>query len=307
MVAFVFPGQGAQAVGMGVELALAYPEARRAFDVAGEACGLDLWELCRAGPEERLVETEIQQPAILAASAACLRALEARGRRPDAAAGLSLGEYTALVAAGAVDLGTAAALVRKRGRFMQEAVPRGVGAMAAIIGLDAEAVRRACAVAAGGEVVEPANYNCPGQVVISGHRAAVERAVALCRAAGARRAVLLPVSAPFHCRLLQPAAERLAPELEAADLRPAAIPVVANATADVVRDPREIRAALVAQVASAVRWEECVRRLWDMGVRRFVEVGPGTALSGFVRRIAPEARIASCQDPESLERCLEVC
>jgi [acyl-carrier-protein] S-malonyltransferase len=307
LIAFVFPGQGSQAVGMGVELAEAYPEARRAFEEASEGAGLDLLRLCREGPEERLVETELQQPAILAASAACLAALRANGRGPGAAAGLSLGEYAALVAAGALDVGPAAGLVRQRGRFMQEAVPAGAGAMAAILGLDGEAVRRVCQEASGDQVVEPANYNCPGQVVVSGHREAVERAVASAKRAGARRAVLLPVSAPFHCRLLRPAAERLAPLLEAAPLRAAAVPVVANATAEVVRDPGEIRAALVAQVASPVLWDGCVQRLLELGARTFVEVGPGTALSGFVRRIAPDAVVRNCQDRDSLERALEVC
>lgn len=292
---------------MGVELADAWEPARAAFEAASQGCGLDLLEICRTGPEERLLQTEIQQPAILAASLACQAALVASGCRPSAAAGLSLGEYTALVAAGALDAGTAAALVRNRGRFMQEAVPAGVGAMAAVLGLDGERLRAVCQEAAGGQIVAPANYNCPGQIVISGHAEAVERAVALARQAGARRAVLLPVSAPFHCALLAPAAQRLEPLLRAAPLREAQWPVVANVTAEVVRQPEEVRQALLAQVSAPVRWEECVLRLAGLGVGTFIEVGPGTALSGFVRRILPQADVRNCQDRASLERCLEVC
>lgn len=307
MIAFVFPGQGAQSVGMGTDFAQAYPEARRVFDEASEGCGLDLWRLCAEGPEERLVETEVQQPAILAASLACLEALRASGLRADAVAGLSLGEYTALVAAGALAVGPAAGLVRQRGRFMQEAVPLGAGAMAAVLGLDGEAVRRVCVEAAQGQVVAPANYNCPGQIVISGHREAVERALPLAKAAGARRAVLLPVSAPFHCSLLRPAADRLEPLLLSAPFETASIPVVANVTARAVREPEDVRAALLTQCCAPVRWEDCVRTLWDLGARTFVEVGPGTALAGFIRRILPDAAVAGCHDRASLDRCLEVC
>ncbi len=295
MIAFVFPGQGAQAVGMGVACADASAAARSAFHVASEASGLDLLALCREGPPERLAETEITQPAILAASAAVLAMLGEAGLSPDAVAGLSLGEYTALVAAGAMDLATAAALVRRRGRYMQEAVPLGAGAMAAILGLDRERVEAICGDTSG--VVTPANYNCPGQTVISGEAAAVEAAAAACRAAGARRATVLPVSAPFHCPLMAPAAARLAPELARAPIAHAKVPVVCNVDATVVHDPDAIRQALLKQVDRSVRWEDGVRTLLGMGCDTFVEVGPGGALTAFLKRIDPGARGFACATP----------
>jgi [acyl-carrier-protein] S-malonyltransferase len=306
LTAFIFPGQGAQFVGMGQDLHRDFAEARQVFERASEAAGFDVARLCFDGPAARLAETEITQPTILTASLAALAVLEARGLRPDAAAGLSLGEYGALAAAGSLAVENAVPLVHRRGRYMQEAVPLGEGAMAAILGLARPAVEACCRQAAseGAGVVEPANYNCPGQIVVAGATAAVQRAAVLCREAGARKAMVLPVSAPFHCRLMQPAAERLAADLQLAPVRPPRLPVVANATAQVVASPQQVREALVQQVTAPVRWEECVERLWETGVRTFVEVGPGTALCGFVRRIRPEARLLACQDVPSLTEAL---
>ncbi len=316
-VAFVFPGQGAQHVGMGRSLYDAFPSARRALEEAAAGSDLDLLRLCFSGPEEALAETEVTQPALLAVSAAALAALADVGVFPAAAAGLSLGEYGALLAAGAADLGPLARLVRRRGRFMQEAVPLGAGAMAAVLGLDAAGVQALCRQAiaslredgaeepAGGWVLEPANWNGPGQVVVSGHTAAVQRAVALGRGAGARRVQLLPVSAPFHCPLMRPAQQRLAPELAAVAWREPAIPVVANVDARVVRTVAEVREALVQQVSSPVRWEECVRVLAGLGCDTFVEVGPGRTLSALVTRILPGARTLAVGDAEAVRACAE--
>jgi [acyl-carrier-protein] S-malonyltransferase len=313
-VAFLFPGQGAQAVGMGQALCAAVPEARAAFDAAARACGLDLDRLCRQGPAAALAETEVTQPAILAVSAAVLAALRSRGLEPAAAAGLSLGEYGALLAAGVADVRELAPLVRRRGRYMQEAVPLGAGGMAAVLGLPPDGVRALCAAAladlpdaapAGGWVLEPANWNCPGQAVVAGHAEALRAAAAAGRRLGARRVLPLPVSAPFHCRLMAPAAERLAPELEALPLRRAEVPVVCNVSAAEVRAPDEVREALLRQVSSPVFWEDSVRRLDALGCEAFVEVGPGQALTGFVSRILPGARAFAVSDPESLQRCLE--
>lgn len=305
----VFPGQGAQFVGMGAALLDAEPVARRVFADAAAASGLDLERLVRAGPAELLAETEMTQPAILAVSVAVQAVLADRGLVPLATAGLSLGEYSALVAAGAIDAATAAALVRRRGRYMQEAVPLGAGGMAAVLGLNAPEVERLCAAVLadlpapgpeGGWVLTPANFNCPGQVVVAGHAEAIAAAVAHGREFGARRVAALPVSAPFHCRLMLPAAERLAPELQALPLRTAACPVVANVDARPMREPPEVRAALVAQVSSPVRWEEAVRTLAALGCDTFLEVGPGKALSGFIQRILPAARVLAVCDPESV-------
>jgi [acyl-carrier-protein] S-malonyltransferase len=315
-VALVFPGQGAQFVGMGQALLDAEPLARHVLREAGEASGLDLDRLIREGPADRLAETEITQPAILAVSAAVAAVLASRGVVPAATAGLSLGEYTALVAAGALDAGPAAALVRRRGRYMQEAVPLGEGAMAAVLGLEVAAVERLCAEVAaampvpapdGGWVLAPANFNCPGQIVIAGHAAAVAEAAARGREFGARRVAVLPVSAPFHCSLMAPAAARLAPDLAALALRPAACPVVANVHARAVESPDEMRQALLAQVCSPVRWEDVVRTLAATGCDTFVEVGPGKTLSGFIQRILPAARVLAVCDPESLAAAVAAC
>ena len=300
-VAFVFPGQGSQQVGMGRALAEALPESRQVFEEADSAVGFGLSRLCFEGPEEDLRLTANTQPAMLAASVAALSPLVARGTRPSWVAGHSLGEYSALVAAGALSLADALRTVRRRGQYMQEAVPVGVGAMAAILGLDLSSIEEACREASDGEVVSPANVNSPGQVVIAGHAAAVDRAAGRCRAAGAKRALRLPVSAPFHCALMKPAQERLRPELDALVFRDPAVPLVNNVDARAVRDASSCRDGLLRQVSGAVRWQESVELLAREGVTTFVEVGPGTVLSGLVRRIATDARILNVDSPQSLE------
>jgi [acyl-carrier-protein] S-malonyltransferase len=305
-VAFLFPGQGSQAVGMGRAFAETSVAAKSIFAEANDALGFDLGKLMFEGPEAELALTMNTQPAILAASVAAAAAAAERGLRPGLAAGHSLGEYSALVVAGALAFGDAVRLVRKRGRFMQEAVPVGTGAMAAILGLDVPAVEQVCAEAAQGQVVEIANLNSPGQTVIAGHRAAVERAVALAAARGGRKSVLLPVSAPFHCALMAPAAERLALELEAVKVSDPLIPIVRNVDATVARSAADVRDGLVRQVASPVRWTACVERLRAEGARAFVEVGPGRVLSGLLKRIVDGARGVSVEDPAGIESALIV-
>lgn len=301
-VAFVFPGQGSQKVGMGKALADAFPEARAVFAEADEALELPLSRLCFEGPEAELQLTINTQPAILAASIAALRVLEGRGARPDWVAGHSLGEYSALVAARALELKDAVVAVRRRGQYMQEAVPAGEGAMAAILGLDLPAVEQACGDAAQGQVVSPANVNAPGQVVIAGHAAAVDRAVVACQAAGARKAVRLAVSAPFHCKLMAPAQARLAQDLSRVPFRDAEVPLVNNVDARVVKTANECREGLVHQVSAPVRWQQGVELLAREGVTTFVEVGPGTVLSGLTRRIARGAKVVNVEDRASLEK-----
>ncbi len=298
--ALVFPGQGAQAIGMGKELAAAYPSARAAFEEVDEALGEALSALIWEGDIAALTLTENAQPALMAMSMAVMRALESEGVAVSAAshvAGHSLGEYSALAAAGALDLGDAARLLRLRGRAMQAAVPVGVGAMAALLGLDFEVVRAVAAEAAEGEVCEAANDNDPGQVVVSGHKAAVERAVALAKARGARRAVMLPVSAPFHCALMAPAAEAMAGALAAVMIAVPVVPVVANVTAAPVSDPEEIRALLVRQITGAVRWRESVQAMAGLGVDEIWEVGAGKALSGMIRRIDRSLATRAISEP----------
>lgn len=303
--AFVFPGQGAQYAGMGRDLYERYPEARAAFAEADEVLGFPLSRLCFEGPEERLQLTEITQPAVLAASVAALRVLEARGLRPDLVAGLSLGEYTALVAAGSLEFADALRIVHLRGRLMQEAVPPGEGAMAAVLGLDDAAVEALCREAStADQLVVPANYNCPGQVVIAGHARAVAEAARRAAEAGARRVVPLPVSAPFHTPLMRPAAERLAPVLRATPIRDAAVPVACNVDGRLRQRAEELREALILQVDHPVRWQDCVRSLLAAGATRFLEVGPGRALTGFVRRIAPGVQAEGAGDAESIESLL---
>jgi [acyl-carrier-protein] S-malonyltransferase len=301
-IAFVFPGQGSQEAGMGRALAEAFPESRAAFAEADEALGFPISRLCFEGPDEELKLTANTQPAILATSVAALRPLASRGVRPGFVAGHSLGEYAALVAAGTLTLADALRTVRRRGQYMQEAVPAGVGAMAAILGLDLAAIEDACRAAAGeGEVVSPANVNSPGQVVIAGHAEAVARASELCKAKGAKRAVPLPVSAPFHCGLMRPAQARLAPELAALPFPDPSVPLVNNVDAAVVRSGAACRDGLVRQVSGPVRWQESVELLVREGVSTFVEVGPGTVLSGLVRKIAKGARVLNVESPETLE------
>ncbi len=301
MIAFIFPGQGSQRVGMGQAFAAAEPIVRDTFAEADAALGAPLSRLCFEGPESELTLTENTQPAILTVSVAIARVLEARGWRPDFYAGHSLGEYSAHVAAGTFGFADAVRTVRNRGRYMQEAVPVGAGAMAAILGLDGDAVAAACAQAAEGEVVSPANLNAPGQVVIAGTTAAVQRAGALAKAAGAKRVIPLAVSAPFHCALMKPAEDRLAPELRALAVQAPRRPVVANIDAEPKRDGAAAVEALVRQVSGAVQWESVVRRLASEGVRTYVEVGPGTVLAGLVRKIDRDARVASLEDPAGLD------
>lgn len=303
--ALLFPGQGAQYVGMGRKMVEQYPEARRVFEEAEEALGFSLGRLCFEGPEEELNLTVNTQPAVVATSLACLAVFEKRAQPPMAVAGLSLGEYSALVAAGSLSCGEAVTLVRKRGQYMQEVVPPGKGAMAAIIGLAREKVVEVCNQAQAYGVVEPANFNCPGQVVISGEREAVEKAAELARTAGARRVVYLPVSAPFHSSLLRPAGEKIARELERADLRDASLPVVANVSADYLTRKEEIKAGLVKQVSQPVLWEETLYRLAKDGVDTFIEIGPGKALSGFVKKTLPGATTLNISDPASLAKTLD--
>lgn len=300
MIAFIFPGQGSQKVGMGKALAEAFPICRDAFTEADAALGEPLSRLCFDGPEDRLLLTENTQPAILATSIAIYRLLASRGLRPQFAAGHSLGEYSAHVAAGTIPFADALRVVRRRGRYMQEAVPVGAGAMAAILGLEADAVARACAEAAGGAVVSPANLNAPGQVVIAGAAEAVARAGVQARALGAKRVVPLNVSAPFHCALMKPAEDRLAPELRALPATNPRVPVVANVDAEPKRDAASAIEALVRQVSAPVQWEAVVRRLASEGVHTYVEVGPGSVLTGLVRKIDRAATAISVEDERGL-------
>jgi [acyl-carrier-protein] S-malonyltransferase len=286
---------------MGRALAESFPECRAVFDEADAALGESLSGLCFDGPEDRLVLTENTQPAILTVSIAAARLLESRGIRPSITAGHSLGEYSAHVAAGTLSFADAVRIVRRRGRYMQEAVPVGRGAMAAILGLDGDKVAQACDEAAEGDVVAPANLNAPGQVVIAGSTEAVTRAGERAKALGAKRVVMLPVSAPFHCALMKPAEERLAPELRALPSSTPRVPVIANVDAEAKTDGPSSIEALVRQVSSPVRWEDVVRRLASSGVRAYVEVGPGTVLSGLVRKIDRAARVANLESPADLE------
>jgi [acyl-carrier-protein] S-malonyltransferase len=312
--AFIFPGQGSQAVGMGCDLAAAFACAREVFEEVDDALKQKLSRLMFEGPAEQLMLTENTQPALMAHSLAVLRVLEREGgfRLADRAvvvAGHSLGEYSALAAAGAFTPPQAAVLLRLRGQAMQKAVPAGVGAMAALLGADMELATAICAEAAEGpegrEVVEPANDNGGGQVVISGHKAAVERAMAIAKAKGVRRAVLLPVSAPFHCALMAPAADAMAEVLEKSPPAPPLVPVVANVSAAKATDPGEIVDLLVRQVTATVRWRECVQTMVGLGVDSFVELGTGKVLSGLVRRIAPDVTAASLATPAEIEQFLK--
>ena len=306
MRAFVFPGQGSQAVGMGRELAESLPTAREVFEEVDDALGQRLSRLMFEGPEAELVLTANAQPALMAVSVAAVRVL-GRDAGVDLAracrfvAGHSLGEYSALCAAGAIALADVARLLRRRGQAMQEAVPVGVGAMAALLGLELEQAREVVEKAAAGEVLDAANDNAPGQVVVSGHRTAVERAIEVAKAHGARRSILLPVSAPFHCRLMQPAAEAMQEALERVAVRSPAVPLVANVTASAVREPDEIRRLLVEQVTGLVRWRESVLYMQQAGVETLVELGAGKVLSGLTRRIDRDLAAISVGTPAEVD------
>ena len=302
--ALVFPGQGSQTVGMGKKLCESSPAAKAVFAEADEALGFSLSKIIFEGPEEKLVLTAYTQPAILTMSVAVLRALEEKGIAPAPAyvAGHSLGEYTALVASGVLSLADGVRLVHKRGAFMQEAVPAGVGAMAAILGLDADSVRAVCEGAAQGEVCEPANFNTPVQTVISGHAKAVERAVALAAEQGAKRSVMLKVSAPFHCSLMRPVADRLAAEMDKCDWSAGACPLVANVSAAAVTDVKTIREGLCAQTYSPVRWVESVQAMIAAGVQGYVEMGPGKVLSGMVKKIDRSASVLNLEKLDDLDK-----
>ena len=305
VIALLFPGQGSQAVGMGKDLAEKYPAARHTFDEADEALGYKLSTLCFEGPEYQLRLTEITQPAILTASIAALRVIETLMPKPSYVAGHSLGEYSAHVAAGTFSFADAVRTVRNRGKYMQEAVPVGVGAMAAILGMEAEKVAAVCQDAAQGEVCEPANINSPEQVVISGNTAAVERAAKLGAERGAKRAKLLPVSAPFHCSLMKPAQDRLEGDLNKLTTQKPVYPVACNVDAELVTDDLCARDTLVRQVTGSVKWDPCIRLLIAQGVQTFVEIGPGRVLCGLMRQIDRSKICLNVSDDASLTKTLE--
>ncbi|OHB33552.1 MAG: [acyl-carrier-protein] S-malonyltransferase [Desulfuromonadaceae bacterium GWC2_58_13] len=303
MIAFVFPGQGAQFAGMGKDLADNFSVARNIFEEANDALGFDLASLCFNGPDEDLKLTTNTQPAILTVSVAALRVLQQEtGLQPAYAAGHSLGEFSALVCAGTLTFADAVRTVRQRGAFMQEAVPVGVGAMAAVMGLEDGVIDGICTEAAQGEVVSPANFNSPGQIVIAGHARAVDRAIELAKAAGAKRALPLPVSAPFHCSLMKPAGDRLAEVLSRICFTPMRLPVVTNVEALPNSEAARVMELLVQQVSAPVRWDESVTKMSELGVDRFVEIGPGKVLSGLIKRIAKGAATQNIEDVASLKK-----
>lgn len=300
-IGFLFPGQGSQSVGMGRAFYDASPTVKAVYDEASSILGYDVAQLCFDGPAERLNLTEHTQPALLVSSAAALKALEPAGLKPVAVAGHSLGEYSAVYAAGGLSFRDTVALVQKRGRYMAEAVPPGTGLVAALLGLSADVVKAACQEAASVGVVAAANFNSPGQVVIAGEKAAVERAIEIAKAKGCKKAIPLPVSVPVHTPLMQHAADRLAAEFDGVTWRDLTVPLVNNAEAVVLQRAGDIRSSLVRQLPSSVRWEESVQTMVRLGVTTFVEIGPGTILTGLVKRIVPGAVTLNVHDPKSLE------
>jgi [acyl-carrier-protein] S-malonyltransferase len=299
-IAFIFPGQGSQYLGMAKEFSEHFAESKGVFDAASSMLGYDLLQLCLNGPVEKLNLTEYTQPAILTASIAMLQPLMRRGLEASAAAGHSLGEYTAITAAGGFELKDAVALVRKRGRFMQEAVPEGTGLMAAILGMERQDVEKTCLEAAKNGIVAPANYNSPGQIVIAGEKKAVENAMELARAAGAKKVIPLSVSVPSHCALMKQAGERLAQELESVAIHDLNIPIVNNADAKFIRTAAELRPSLVGQISSPLYWEDSIKRMAAAGYDTFIEIGPGKVLTGLVKRISKDVKALNVEDQKSM-------
>ena len=303
-IAFLFAGQGSQAPGMGKELADNFECADRVFDEASEALGFDIKDMIFNGDKETLMITENTQPTIVTMSVAALRVLEEKGIKPDVVAGLSLGEYTAHVASGSLNFKDAVKLVRKRGKFMQEEVPVGKGAMAAILGLDSDTVREAAKKASEFGVCTGANFNCPGQIVVSGEVDAVSKCCEIAKEMGAKRAIMLDVSAPFHCSLLKGAGEKLAKEMENVEVSDMQIPVITNVTAEYINSKEDIKPLLEKQVSSSVLWEDSIRKMIADGVDTFIEIGPGKALTGFMKKINKEVRVFNVEDMASLENTL---